>query len=251
MPNIVRPDQTCEGTKSGATPAKARTLLESNCSIGWYNGCPVGYTWPNCSIRSNWTWIIHGPMQRFTSFNASHSICRWFFSLETSITSESFPALATIGMSAFNKDTLIWCYHDYLNWTWHNIAGTHCHLHLHAYCKPCLRQLCKCSQLLLQGPVRVVIHVLCLNFKPWYSMSLFRKVPVSLSELQQDINHLRPLRSSHVPVSRLCRLSEFTPYRALSVSCPDIIQNIHCWELLCSSQLCLSSFNIIISMGNY
>ena len=49
-------------------------------------------------------------------------------------------------------------------------------------------------------------------------MSLFRKVPESLPEFRQDINRLSPFRSSRVAVSRPCRLSEFTPFRALDTN---------------------------------
>ena len=60
------------------------------------------------------------------------------------------------------------------------------------------------------------IDVLCLNFKAWYCMSLqCPKVSMSLSAFQQDINRLSPFHSSCASVSRPCRLSEFTPYRAL------------------------------------
>ena len=47
-------------------------------------------------------------------------------------------------------------------------------------------------------------------------MSLFRKIPMSLSEFWQDINHLLPFRSSLCRCFKAaCHLSKFTPCRAL------------------------------------
>ena len=55
-------------------------------------------------------------------------------------------------------------------------------------------------------------------------MSLFWTFPLFLLEFRQDISLLSPFRSSHVAVSRPCRLLEFTPCRALlmhmSSACP-------------------------------
>ena len=55
-------------------------------------------------------------------------------------------------------------------------------------------------------------------------MSLFRKVTVSLSEVRQDINRLSPFFVAlNVAVSRPCRQSEFTPFRALCIGpCDDL-----------------------------
>ena len=69
----------------------------------------------------------------------------------------------------------------------------------------------------LLGPCKGVLSMSSV----WISklgMSLFQKVPVSLSEFQQDINNVSAFRSSPVAVSRPCHLSEFTPHGALLLS---------------------------------
>ena len=63
-------------------------------------------------------------------------------------------------------------------------------------------------------------------------MSLFRKVPVSLLEFRQDINHLLPFHSSCVAVSRPCSFLEFTPFRAL-IMFPNFKP---CWALHCMAK---------------